>query len=123
MKNAVPNSFKQNRGMLITGSNASGKSTFLKMVAINAILAQTIHTCSARSYEGGCYRIFSSMALRDDLSNGESYYIVEIKSLKRIMDAALADSDSPLLQLLPRFCISLVFRLESIALRQPMISN
>ena len=97
LKNAVPNSFEQNRGMLITGSNASGKSTFLKMVAINAILAQTIHTCSARSYEGGCYRIFSSMALRDDLASGESYYIVEIKSLKRIMDAALAASDSPLL--------------------------
>ena len=67
------------------------------MVAINAILAQTIHTCSARSYEGGCYRIFSSMALRDDLANGESYYIVEIKSLKRIMDAALDASASPLL--------------------------
>ena len=65
LKNAIPNSFEQNRGMLITGSNASGKSTFLKMVAINSILAQTIHTCSARSYEGGCYRIFSSMALRD----------------------------------------------------------
>ena len=37
------------------------------------------------------------MALRDDLANGESYYIVEIKSLKRIMDAALDASASPLL--------------------------
>ena len=36
------------------------------------------------------YRIYSSMALRDDISGGESYYIVEIKALKRILDAAAA---------------------------------
>ncbi len=94
--NPVPNSFVQNRGMLITGSNASGKSTFLKMTAINAILAQTIHTCAAKEYSGNYFRIFSSMALRDNLDNGESYYIVEIKALKRIMDAA-AVRTTPLL--------------------------
>ena len=97
LEDAVANSFYQKRGMLITGSNASGKSTFLKMTAVNAILAQTIHTCTARRYQGGCYRIYSSMALRDNLDGGESYYIVEIKSLKRIMDAASQDTDSPLL--------------------------
>lgn len=97
LKQAVANGFELKHGMLITGSNASGKSTFLKMTAINAILAQTIHTCAASSYEGGCYRIYSSMALRDNLDNGESYYIVEIKSLKRIMDAAARQEDSPLL--------------------------
>lgn len=85
---AVPNSFCQKRGMLLTGSNASGKSTFLKMAAVNAILAQTIHTCAAKKYRGNFYKIYSSMSLRDNLENGESYYIVEIKALKRIMDAA-----------------------------------
>lgn len=84
----VANSFSQERGMVVTGSNASGKSTFLKMVAINAILAQTIHTCAARGYEATCFRILSSMSLRDSLDSGESYYMVEIKALKRIMDAA-----------------------------------
>lgn len=93
----VPNSFSQARGMLVTGSNASGKSTFLKMTAINALLAQTIHTCAARGYGGGYYRIYSSMALRDSLEDGESYYIVEIKALKRIMDAAAAPCENPLL--------------------------
>ena len=34
------------------------------------------------------FEIFSSMALRDSMENGESYYIVEIRSLKRILDAA-----------------------------------
>lgn len=95
--NPVPNSFSQTRGMLVTGSNASGKSTFLKMTAINAILAQTVHTCAARAYSGNYYRIYSSMALRDSLADGESYYIVEIKALKRIMDAASAEDEAPLL--------------------------
>lgn len=93
----IANSFRQNRGMIITGSNASGKSTFLKMTAINAILAQTIHTCAAKNYHGNYFKIYSSMALRDNLDNGESYYIVEIKALKRIMDAADAQRTNPLL--------------------------
>ncbi|MDE7478215.1 MAG: hypothetical protein K2M91_09750, partial [Lachnospiraceae bacterium] len=97
IENAVENSFSQRKGMVITGSNASGKSTFLKMTAINAILAQTIHTCAARMYKGNYYRIYSSMSLRDNLDNGESYYIVEIKALKRIMDAADSSDDTPLL--------------------------
>lgn len=83
----VDNSVRATRGVLITGSNASGKSTFLKTVAINAIFAQTIHTCTAKCYEAPVYRIFSSMALRDDLQSGDSYYIVEIKALKRILTA------------------------------------
>ena len=97
LSNPVVNSFSQNRGMLVTGSNASGKSTFLKMIAINAILAQTIHTCAATAYEGGYYKIYSSMALRDDLGAGDSYYIVEIKALKRVMDATENMGENPLL--------------------------
>ena len=91
--NPVKNSIMTERGVLLTGSNASGKSTFLKTVAINAILAQTIHTCLADSYSGALYRIMSSMALRDDLAGGDSYYIVEIKSLKRILNAADKDGN------------------------------
>jgi DNA mismatch repair ATPase MutS len=86
--NPVPNSVCQHRGMLLTGSNASGKSTFLKAVAVNVLLAQTIHTACAKSYRANYFRIYSSMALRDSLQQGESYFIVEIKSMKRIFDAA-----------------------------------
>lgn len=86
IENPVVNDISTTQGVLLTGSNASGKSTFLKAVAINAILAQTIHTSVTKEMYTSFYRIFSSMALRDDLSAGESYYIVEIKSLKRILD-------------------------------------
>lgn len=84
----VKNTISARRSILLTGSNASGKSTFIKTVAINAILAQTIHTVLADRYRAGFFRIYSSMALRDDIMSQESYYIVEIKSLKRIVDAA-----------------------------------
>ncbi len=82
----VKNSIFADCGVLLTGSNASGKSTFLKTVALNAILAQTVHTCTADRYRASCFRVYSSMALRDNLNSGESYYIVEIKALKRILD-------------------------------------
>lgn len=87
----VKNSIFCKKGVLLTGSNASGKSTFLKTVAINAILAQSIYTCMAKSYKSEFFRIYTSMALRDNLGSGESYYIVEIKSLKRILDAGEAE--------------------------------
>ena len=84
----VKNDIKTANGVLLTGSNASGKSTFLKAVALNMILAQTIHTCCADRCQSSYWRVMTSMALRDDLGSGESYYIVEIRSLKRILDAA-----------------------------------
>ena len=51
VNDAVPNSIalRPGRGVLVTGSNMSGKSTFLRTVGVNAILAQTINTCLARS--------------------------------------------------------------------------
>ncbi len=86
LENPVPNSIQTEQCVLLTGSNASGKSTFLKTAAVTALLAQTIHTVTAVRYEGCCFRIFTSMALRDDLIGEESYFMVEIRSLKRILD-------------------------------------
>lgn len=88
LERPVKNGITARRGVLLTGSNASGKSTFLKTVAVNAILAQTIHTCAADAYRAPFFQVYSSMALKDDIASGESYYIVEIKALKRILDAA-----------------------------------
>ncbi len=90
INNPVCNTIEENRCVLITGSNASGKSTFLKTIAINAIFAQTIYTCLAHEYITPFYDIYSSMALKDNLLGNESYYIVEIKSLKRIIDKVKA---------------------------------
>ncbi len=86
IKHAVTNSMRKEKNILLTGSNASGKSTFLKTVAINAILSQTVYTAAAKSYAMPYTMVCSSMALRDDLSRNDSYYMAEIKALKRIMD-------------------------------------
>lgn len=91
----VVNDLCEERSVLLTGSNASGKSTFLKTIAINAILAQTINTCTAKKYETGFFKVYTSMSLKDDLFKNDSYFMVEIKSLKRIIDSI--DDDIPVL--------------------------
>ncbi len=77
--------------MLLTGSNASGKSTFLKTVAICQLLYQVTGFTCAKRYDSGIFGIYTSMALRDDLAGGRSYFIVETQSLKRIADASADD--------------------------------
>lgn len=86
IKDPIANSITAEGGVLLTGSNASGKSTFLKSVAVNAIFAQTIYTCPAHQYRAPYMKVMTSMSLRDDIANNESYYIVEIKSIRRIME-------------------------------------
>lgn len=86
IEDAVSNSVEFKSHIILTGSNASGKSSFIKAVAINALLAQTIYTCLAEKYSYCfCYPI-SSMAVKDNIVNGESYFIAEIKSIKKILD-------------------------------------
>jgi Mismatch repair ATPase (MutS family) len=99
MDESVANDAALTKSMLITGSNASGKSTYIRVTAICAILAQSIGTCTAETYRASAFRIFSSMVISDDLSGGDSYYIAEIKSLRRILRAA-DDGDT-----LPVLCV------------------
>lgn len=95
LEHPVANSFTARRGVLLTGSNASGKSTFLKAAAVNAVLAQTISVCTASFYRAPRCQICTSIALRDSIQNGESYFMAEIRSLKRIL--ALAEEQTPVL--------------------------
>lgn len=92
LSDPVGNDCVTERPILITGSNASGKSTYLKTVALAVIMAQSICTVLAKAYEGKAFRVFSSMSLQDDLLAGESNDIVETRSLKRILDAAEENS-------------------------------
>ncbi|MCR5675005.1 MAG: hypothetical protein K6G16_04775 [Lachnospiraceae bacterium] len=94
---AVSNSMTVKRPVLLTGSNASGKSTWLKSMGLAALMAQTIHTVTAKAYRAPACRIYSSMALSDNLQNGESYYIVEIRALSRVLQAAGCKDEPPVL--------------------------
>ena len=86
VKEPVPNDLRMGGSILVTGSNASGKSTYLRSAMLCALMAETLCTCTCRTYRGSFFRIYTSMALSDDLLAGESYFIAEIKSLKRILD-------------------------------------
>lgn len=87
LKNAVPNSINVKNGIILTGSNASGKSTFLKTIALNVLLAQSIHTVCAKEYCGVVFALYTSLNLKDSISSGDSYYLAEIKAIKRILEA------------------------------------
>jgi len=89
LEQPVPNSAVLRAASLVSGSNASGKSTFIKSVAINGILAQTVHTCTAASFRTRPALVMTSMAVRDDVTAHESYFLTEIKSLRRILDKLL----------------------------------
>lgn len=86
LKEPVKNDYKLDKSMLLTGSNASGKSTFLKTVAMNTILSETINTALADEFFTDFYHVYSSMALADNIYKGESYFIVEIKAIRRILE-------------------------------------
>lgn len=93
ISDAVRNDADLHSPLLLTGSNASGKSTFLKAVMLCAVLSQSILTAPCRRYRASARCIYTSMAIRDNVKQGDSYYIAEIKSLRRIFEAV--DSGEP----------------------------
>ena len=92
----VPNSVNLEKNLLLTGSNASGKSTFLRTAAISVLLGEAIDTVPAASAEMASFAVMSSMSVSDSLESGASLYMAEIHSLKRITDAA-EQSTQPIL--------------------------
>ena len=69
------------KSILITGSNMSGKTTFLRTFAINSILAQTINTCFADEFKSPMFKQFSSIRIDDNLFEGKSYFFEEVNMI------------------------------------------
>ena len=77
--NCVGNNLKiDGKSILITGSNMSGKSTFLRTILINQLLSQTIFTTFTNSFKTSFLRIHSSIRIDDSLLDGKSYYFEEV---------------------------------------------
>lgn len=72
--------------IIVSGSNASGKSTYVKSIGINRILGQTIFMALADDFRMKKGKIITSMAVKDNVFEGDSYFVAETKSLKRIID-------------------------------------
>jgi DNA mismatch repair ATPase MutS len=88
------------RVLLVTGSNMSGKSTFLRTVGINACLAQAGAPVCARSFEWTWVRMACCIRVDDSLEAGLSFFYAEVKRLKRLLDAAEDRAAPPVLFLI-----------------------
>jgi DNA mismatch repair ATPase MutS len=85
----VPNSLLvEGKGIFVTGSNMSGKTTFIRTVAVNAMLAQTIVTCTARRYAAPLLEVHTSIGRSDSLQEGKSYYMSEVEAIGSFLEDA-----------------------------------
>jgi len=88
IEGAVGNDLALGAGLLVTGSNMSGKSTFLRTIAVNAICAQSIHTTFG-TWRAGLFEIFAVMRVQDATAEGMSKYAIEVDAIGALLDAAL----------------------------------
>ena len=77
--------------MILTGSNMSGKSTFLRSLGVNMVLAGAGSVVCATQAQVHPLPVLVSMRLSDSLSDSESYFFAEIKRLKQIMESLTAE--------------------------------
>lgn len=84
----VKNSVILNNNTIVTGSNASGKSTFLKMLGANLLLSKAINTSFSDKFVYYPYELITSIHMKDDLRNGYSFYVQEIRRLNEITNLA-----------------------------------
>lgn len=87
--NCIPNNLNLiNNSMLLTGSNMSGKTTFIRTVAINSILAQTLNLCFSQEYSAPFFKVYTSIRITDDLLENTSYYLEEVLTIKKLVEAS-----------------------------------
>ncbi len=89
VKDCVSNSLRVNgKSVLITGSNMSGKSTFIRAVGINTLTGLTLNFCFARQFALPRLQLFSAILLNDDLMNDKSFYLEEVQTIKEMIDVS-----------------------------------
>lgn len=91
----VDNNYRLNDSIfIISGSNMSGKTTFLRTVGINLVLAQAGGFVCAEQMTFSPVNIVTSMRIADDLSEGVSTFYAELKRIKGIIELAKKDSNT-----------------------------
>lgn len=87
--------------VLITGSNMSGKSTFLRTVGVNLQMAYAGGPVDAAYLRTTCFRVFTSINVVDSVHEGLSHFYAEVQRLKELLEALNdVESDTPLFNLI-----------------------
>jgi hypothetical protein len=86
--------------VLVTGSNMSGKSTFLRTLGINLCLAQAGAPVCAGLFEWTWVRLATCIRVDDSLEAGLSFFYAEVKRLKSLLDATTDRSSAPVVFLI-----------------------
>lgn len=73
---------------IISGSNMSGKTTFMRTLGINLLLARIGSFVCAKQMETSIFNLAASMRIADNLNEGVSTFYAELKNIKRILDIA-----------------------------------
>jgi MutS domain V len=91
--------------VIITGSNMSGKSTFLRTVGVNLCLAFNGAPVPASTWHTMPFRLFTCITVSDSVTDGMSYFYAEVRRLKALLDALQEAHPYPLF-----FLIDEIFR-------------
>lgn len=87
LKNPVKNSARvDNQSLLIAGSNMAGKTTFIRTIGVNVVLAQTVWLVHADKARLGCFDVYTAIKRDDAISTGESYYFAELKLILNMIE-------------------------------------
>jgi len=95
----VVNDFTMNQPgqvVIVTGSNMSGKSTFLRTLGINLCLAYAGGPVNAASFQASLFKIFTCIMVSDSVTGGYSYFYAEVKRLKALLQELERDDKLPL---------------------------
>lgn len=76
------------RALIVTGSNMSGKTTLLRAMGLNAVMALAGMPVCAQALTLSVLRVLTSMRVKDSLERGVSYFYAEVQRMKAVLDAA-----------------------------------
>ncbi|MCH2234472.1 MAG: DNA mismatch repair protein MutS [Crocinitomicaceae bacterium] len=94
VEDCKPNSISlEGKSLLLTGSNMSGKTTFIRALGLNSLLAQSLNIAFAKEFQIPFYKVYSSIRISDDVLESTSYYLKEVHLIKELI--AKSEEDKP----------------------------
>jgi len=76
------------KSVLLTGSNMSGKTTFIRTMGLNVISALRLNTCFATTFSMPRVKLVTAIRMNDDLMNDKSYYFDEVLRIKEMIESS-----------------------------------